>query len=668
MARDPPRDDARPAARVSRRAVRSRGYIGFDPTGDSLHIGHLIPIFGLIRLQRHGGQPVALVGGGTGMIGDPSGRSSERNLLDLATLEHNVAAIRGQLERFLDFSPGPTQAEMVNNLDWLGTLSLIDYLRDVGKHFTVPYMLAKDSVQQRLDRGLSFTEFSYMTLQALDFATLYREHGVEMQMGGADQWGNITAGLELIRRTSGDGDESPGARHRLQAAAVAVGREVRQERGRRVGVARPGADDALRVLPVLAQHGRPRHRDVPALVHDLVERDEVEALDARGRRAGPRRARRSGGSRSTSRPGSMARRPRARPAAGPRRRSRIVAALSCDDLEAMRDAGAARRRVAREALGDALSVAIAAGAYSSNGEARRAMQGGGFYVNDERVTDPAAPLPEPLHEPVLARPDRQAQRPAGRARGLIGALRPAPETALVLDVSLPPGLEAFRVRTIADATAGVPAHVTLLYPFAEEAQLDAAVLGRVAGIAARHPVLRLTLGEGRRFPDTLYASVEPDAPLRALQDELAAAFPSLPLYGGAFRFDPHVTIVEGPAASDPGALEDAAWATLPNAQVVDAIDLITGRNGRWATRRRFPLGTAASSGRQARTLCPWRARSAVDDGTRLDAALRQQHQRVVDEVRRLAGEQGAASRSGRRRRPRPPRRSSPRAGPRSPPR
>src|SRR5262245_28906209 len=184
-----------------------RAYIGFDPSGDSLHIGHLIPIFGLIRLQEAGGSPVAVVGGGTGMIGDPSGKSTERNLLDLPTLERNVAAIRAQLERFLDFSPGPAQARLVNNLDWLGKLSLIEYLRDVGKHFTVPYMLAKDSVQQRLERGLSFTEFAYMTLQAFDFATLYREHGVEMQMGGADQWGNITAGLELIRRTSGASDD-----------------------------------------------------------------------------------------------------------------------------------------------------------------------------------------------------------------------------------------------------------------------------------------------------------------------------------------------------------------------------------------------------------------------------------------------------------------------------
>ena len=161
-----------------------------------------MPIFGLLRLQRFGGRPVAVMGGGTGMIGDPSGRSAERNLLDRATLAANVAAIRGQLERFLDFTPGSHGAVMVNNLDWLGELSLIDFLRDIGKHFTVPYMLAKDSVQMRLERGLSFTEFSYMLLQSYDFAHLYRTMGVELQMGGADQWGNITAGLELIRRTS----------------------------------------------------------------------------------------------------------------------------------------------------------------------------------------------------------------------------------------------------------------------------------------------------------------------------------------------------------------------------------------------------------------------------------------------------------------------------------
>ena len=167
-----------------------------------------------------------------------------------------MAAIRGQLERFLDFSPG-RPGRMVNNLDWLGSAVAHRLPARHRQALHVPYMLAKDSVQQRLERGLSFTEFSYMTLQALDFATLTASTGVELQMGGADQWGNITAGLELIRRTSGDAEDVPRPRDRLQAAAVAVGREVRQERGGRLGVARPGPDVALRVLPVLAQHRRP---------------------------------------------------------------------------------------------------------------------------------------------------------------------------------------------------------------------------------------------------------------------------------------------------------------------------------------------------------------------------------------------------------------------------
>jgi len=178
------------------------GYNGFDPSGPWLHIGHLVPIFGLIHLQRHGGRPVVVMGGGTGMIGDPSGRSSERNLLGREAIDANVASMRGQMERLLDFS-GSLGTLMVNNLDWLGEIRLLDWLRDVGKHFTIPYMLAKDSVQIRLERGLSFTEFSYMLIQATDFAHLRRTQDVELQMGGADQWGNITAGLELIRRVVG---------------------------------------------------------------------------------------------------------------------------------------------------------------------------------------------------------------------------------------------------------------------------------------------------------------------------------------------------------------------------------------------------------------------------------------------------------------------------------
>ncbi len=188
-----------------------RAYNGFDPTFRSLHVGHLVPVYGLMRLQRAGGQPVALVGGATGLIGDPSGRSSERPLLDRSAVQANVHAIRDQLGRYLDFAPGQSQAIVVNNLDWLGDVRLLDFLRDVGKHFTVPYMLDKDSVQTRIARGLSFTEFAYMLLQAADFAHLRRAHGVELQCGGADQWGNITAGLELIRRTIRRPDGTPEA-------------------------------------------------------------------------------------------------------------------------------------------------------------------------------------------------------------------------------------------------------------------------------------------------------------------------------------------------------------------------------------------------------------------------------------------------------------------------
>ena len=373
-----------------------RGYIGFDPSAASLHIGHLIPIFGLIRLQEHGGRPVAVVGGGTGMIGDPSGRSSERNLLDVATLEHNVAGIRAQLERFLDFSPGPTQAALVNNLDWLGRLSLIDYLRDVGKHFTIPYMLAKDSVQQRLDRGLSFTEFSYMTLQAFDFATLYREHGVELQMGGADQWGNITAGLELIRRTGGAGDDE----HPAHGIAYKL---LLSPSGTKFGKSESGDSvwlDAVRTTPfAFYQHWlNTDDRDIGTYLRWFTtwSREEIETLDAAVATAPEaREAQRRLAFDVTARVHGEA---AARQAVTDSQAAfKGAGALTRDELEAMR-AQVPTYRVGREALENALGAAIASGAYASNGEARRAMQGGGFYVNDQRVTDPYAPLPDPLFE------------------------------------------------------------------------------------------------------------------------------------------------------------------------------------------------------------------------------------------------------------------------------
>jgi tyrosyl-tRNA synthetase len=181
------------------------GYIGFDPTAASLHVGSLLQIMQLVRLQKYGHKPIALVGGGTGMIGDPSGKTQERQLLSKEQIAFNVEGIRGQLGRFLDFEHTSNPAMLVNNADWLASINLIDFLRDVGKHFTVNYMLAKESVKRRFEEGdgISFTEFSYMLLQAYDFLELYNRYHCTLQMGGSDQWGNIVAGAELIRKMSG---------------------------------------------------------------------------------------------------------------------------------------------------------------------------------------------------------------------------------------------------------------------------------------------------------------------------------------------------------------------------------------------------------------------------------------------------------------------------------
>jgi len=198
--------DMTPGVEEAMAKERITGYIGFDPTATSLHIGNMATIILLMHLQKAGHKPIALVGGATGMIGDPSGKSAERNLLDEEAIGRNVAAIQKQLERFLDFSEGPTQAEVVNNLDWFGPMSAIQFLRKIGKHLTVNYMMAKDSVQRRLETGLSFTEFSYQLLQGFDYQWLYENKNCRLQMGGSDQWGNITAGTELIRRMGGTVD------------------------------------------------------------------------------------------------------------------------------------------------------------------------------------------------------------------------------------------------------------------------------------------------------------------------------------------------------------------------------------------------------------------------------------------------------------------------------
>lgn len=184
---------------------KATGYVGFDPTAPSLGIGNMVPLMLLVHFQRYGHHPIALVGGATGRVGDPSGKSAERNLLDEDTLNHNLSRFRDQLSRFLDFESTTNPAKIMNNYDWFKDFNFLDFLRDVGKHLTVNYMMSKDSVKTRMEAGsgISFTEFSYQLLQGYDFYHLYHEHGCQMQFGGSDQWGNITAGTELIRKMAG---------------------------------------------------------------------------------------------------------------------------------------------------------------------------------------------------------------------------------------------------------------------------------------------------------------------------------------------------------------------------------------------------------------------------------------------------------------------------------
>ena len=370
------------------------GYNGFDPSGPSLHVGHLVPVMGLVHLQRRGGRPIALVGGATGMIGDPSGTSAERNLLDPDTLAANLAGIRSQLERFLDFS-GVTGAEMANNLDWLGEVPMLEFLRDIGKHFTIPYMLAKDSVQSRISGGLSYTEFSYMLLQAADFRHLYRECGVELQMGGADQWGNITAGLELIRRTTGAGEaEEPahGLAYTLLTSATgekfgktAAGTSVWLDAERtspygfyQYWMDRPDADAAQQVR-FLTLLGR---ADIEALEAEQAARPETRPLqralaaDVTARVHGQDAADRA---RRTSE-AVFARDPIRDPA--------VLATLHAEvDGFAFSDA---------DRIAGVVPLLVASATFASNGEARRTVAQRGVTINDVRVASPDDPVPEPI--------------------------------------------------------------------------------------------------------------------------------------------------------------------------------------------------------------------------------------------------------------------------------
>ncbi|MGZ6293499.1 MAG: tyrosine--tRNA ligase [Candidatus Limnocylindrales bacterium] len=377
-------------ARLERGPVS--GYVGIDPSGPSLHVGHLVQTFLLTHLQRAGGRPVVVVGGGTGMIGDPSGTSNERNLLDKATLARNVANFRRQLGRFLDFEPGATGALMVDNAEWLERYSVLDFLREIGKHFPLSYMLAKESVQGRLAAGVSFTEFSYMTLQATDFLVLHRDRGVDLQMGGADQWGNITAGLELIRRAEGREERAEPTAFGLVSPLLLTAD------GQKMGKTARGAIflDPDLTSPFdfyqywLTQPDSQVGRPLRWLT--LMARGEIEALEAE-QAAHPegRIGQRAFAHDLTARVHGAAeadRQVRVAEAAfggGPIEDPEILA-----ELHAHAGGFDFTPAQMRDGL---LSLLVAAGLYASNGEARRAISQGGLRLNERRIAAPDEPVP-----------------------------------------------------------------------------------------------------------------------------------------------------------------------------------------------------------------------------------------------------------------------------------
>ena len=367
--------------------VGASAYIGFDPTGSSLHVGNLLVIMILVHLQRHGHRPVALVGGGTGMIGDPSGKTIERQLLTTAQVAANTASIRAQLERFLDFS-GPTAARMRDNAVWLAPLSMVEFLRDTGKHFTVNYMLQKDSVKSRMDAGISYTEFSYMLLQAYDFLELRRRDGVTLQLGGSDQWGNITAGIELIRRV--DGTEAHGLTVPL----------VTSSSGAKFGKTEAGAVwlDAERTSPYafyqfwLSTEDRDAGRYLRFFT--LLDRAEIEALEAATASAPELRAAQKALARDVTR------RVHASDALQAAEQVSNFFFGGLDPRELTDDAFAILRAEAPFAdvvpadiasetdpsTFDAFKLLTASGLAASNGAAKRLLEQGGVSVNKRKIT------------------------------------------------------------------------------------------------------------------------------------------------------------------------------------------------------------------------------------------------------------------------------------------
>ena len=382
--------DSTPGTEEQLAKEKTLGYIGFDPTAKSLHIGNLATVMLLVHLQRSGHQPIALIGGATGMVGDPSGKSAERNLLDEDTLRENQAGVRKQLEKFLDFdAAAENQAVLVNNYDWFGKIGFLEFLRDAGKHLTVNYMMAKDSVKKRLETGLSFTEFSYQLLQGYDFYHLYQHHGVKLQMGGSDQWGNITTGTEFIRRkASGDAfaltapliTKSDGTKFgKSEAGNVWLDADMTSPYKFYQFWLNVADDDLSRLLRVFS----------------LKSQDEVEALE---QLPNPNEAKRALAEELTTRIHSAEEFENARDAsailfgkAALEQIQRIDERTLLEVFEGLPQETISRGEYeATDNVVDLLSETTRQLVFKSKGEARRMIQQGGVSVNKEKITSPEA--------------------------------------------------------------------------------------------------------------------------------------------------------------------------------------------------------------------------------------------------------------------------------------
>ena len=364
-------------------------YVGFDPTAPSLHVGNLVPIMGLVRMQRHGHSPIAIAGAGTGMIGDPSGRDDERQLLSVEEIDDNVENIKLQLAHFLDFDTNLNKARVINNADWLRKVGMTDFLRDVGKHFTVNYMLSKESVAGRMKReqGISYTEFSYMLLQAYDYLMLHDDYGCNLQMGGSDQWGNILAGVDLIRRARG---------HRAHAMSYPL---ITAASGAKFGKSVGGAPtlDPKETSPYRFYQFWINVDDADVVPYmklfTLLEIDEIsryeEAVSSEPHKREAQRALAQAVTEMVHGPQGVTTAQRATDVLFGGDMEGIPASQLLDIFSDVPSKKIAQASLQGDGIGMAQLLTQAGGA-QSNGEARRLIEGGGVYLNNQRITDARA--------------------------------------------------------------------------------------------------------------------------------------------------------------------------------------------------------------------------------------------------------------------------------------